>query len=205
MGVKTTKPISTISYNTLGFLALKLEELRKAKILAFWVLIQHKGEKNDECQGKDHIHLFMIPAKSVQTVDIEQCFIEPVPDKKPLKTTMIRSSKFDDWALYVLHNRQYLALKGLVRQFEYQYADFITPDEDTLEELYGFIDFSVLSPIQKVIEAVDSGLTWNEFVRSGVFPVQQINAYLTAWNSLQPFNNMFNKRSVSADDIEKKG
>ena len=46
--MKTSKPISTISFNTESFLRGKLRELEAAGILEFWAYIKHDPEPEPE-------------------------------------------------------------------------------------------------------------------------------------------------------------
>ena len=65
--MKTTMPTSTISYNSGGFLKLKLDELLKAKVIQFYAFIEHVPEEDEK---KKHKHLYIEPAKSVQTEEL---------------------------------------------------------------------------------------------------------------------------------------
>lgn len=77
--MQTSKPISTISYNTEDFLVNVLEDLLRTHIIDFYMYIQHIGEIDlfGE-QEKDHIHLFVIPNKRINTADLDKFFIQPV-------------------------------------------------------------------------------------------------------------------------------
>ena len=59
--MKTSKPISTISYNSEEFLKAKLDYLVRSGEVAFWYYIKHHGEydKETNIQDKDHIHLYI--------------------------------------------------------------------------------------------------------------------------------------------------
>lgn len=85
----TSKPISTISYNTLDFLVPRLESLVAGEILQAWFFIPHNAEthKDDEVKGKAHIHLLLMPNKRVDLVKLAKMFVEVDPAKpdKPLK------------------------------------------------------------------------------------------------------------------------
>ena len=70
MGVRTTKPIATISFNSPDFLRTKLEELRDAGRISFWAFIEHKPE-DDEGGKKSHCHLYIEPSKMLQTDDLK--------------------------------------------------------------------------------------------------------------------------------------
>lgn len=104
----TSKPISTISYNSESFLRSKLDDLYKAHIIQAWQYFSHKGEDGD----KDHIHLRIEPNKKIDPMELSDLFREFVPgNDKPLGVRPWRPSKEEDWILYGLHDAQYLKLK----------------------------------------------------------------------------------------------
>lgn len=181
--MKTTKPISTISYNTYPYLTLRLRELLKARKIAFFCLIQHKGE-DDEGGLKDHIHLYIEPAVSIQTVDLQDFFVEPCPGSElPLKCIPFRSSDFSNWYLYVLHDVQYLQTKGLTKKYHYTDSDILTSDPDNLRFLVRSIDWMKVCPARAVVDAVEMGYSREEFVLSGRFPITQTNSYMAVYDA----------------------
>ena len=181
--MKTTKPISTISYNTYGYLTLRLRELLKAKKIEFFALIAHRGE-DDEAGLKDHIHLYIEPASKIDTVALCDFFVEPDPGKdKPLKCMPFRNSDFANWYLYVLHSVEFLQSKGLTKKYHYTDSDFLTNDEDYLRCLVRSIDWLKVVPSRAVQDAVASGMSREAFVLSGRVPITQTNAYLTVFDA----------------------
>jgi len=181
--VRTTKPISTITYNTPAFLRVKLDELVKAKKIAFWAYIQHKPEEDEK---KQHIHLYCEPAKMLQTEDFKDFFKEQDkkhPDK-PLTCISWQSSKFDDWYMYGIHDERYLASKGQARKYHYERKDVISSDDDDLDHHISEIDMIKLTPYQVLADAYKAGQTFAQVVTSGKVPIQQINAYQKAWKVL---------------------
>lgn len=104
----TSKPISTISYNTESFLREKLESWYHAHIIQSYQYICHKGEDGD----KDHIHLRIEPNKKLDPMDLQTELREfQFGHDKPLGCRPFRPSKEEDWFLYVVHDAQYLKLK----------------------------------------------------------------------------------------------
>lgn len=180
--MKTTKPIATISFNTLAYLCLRLQELRKARKVSFWALIPHKGE-DDESGKKPHIHLYIEPAVSVQTDDLCEFMVEPVPGEKPFRCLPFRSSKFDDWYLYSLHAVDYLQAKGLQKVYRYTDSDFISSDDDYLRSLVYRIDWLQIAPARAVRDAVNSGISKSAFLMSGRVPVTQTSAYMALYDA----------------------
>lgn len=180
--MRTTKPIATISFNSASYLKLKLDELKKAKIISVYHFIEHLPE-DDEAGKKQHIHLYIEPAKLVQTEELNGHFLEFDPEKpdKPKRCLPFRLSKFGDWYLYALHDTAYLIAKGQTRRYKYEHKDIITSDEDELYRASKMIDKRALTPWLGLCEAVEVGLTFAEyFVQSGM-PIQQISAFEKAY------------------------
>ena len=104
----TRQPTSTISYNSEAFLREKLESWYNAHIIQAYTYILHKGEDGD----KDHIHLRIIPNKTLDVMNLTDDLKEFVIGKeKPLGVRPWRPSKEEDWFLYVVHYPQYMNLK----------------------------------------------------------------------------------------------
>lgn len=104
----TQKPISSISYNTEAFLKEKLETWYQAHIIQAYMYICHKGEDGD----KDHIHFRIEPNKKIDPMDLQTQLREwEIGKDKPLGCRPFRPSKEEDWFLYVVHDKEYLALK----------------------------------------------------------------------------------------------
>ena len=187
--MKTTKPISTISYNSPEYLIIKLKELTKAQKIAFWAFVQHHGESNDNDvpNAKDHIHVYMEPACSIQTESIRVYCKEPDPQKIGFTLDMMpfQSSKFEDWYLYVLHDIDYLDSKGITKQYHYTMDDVITPDEDYLYMKVRNIDSSERTPIKKIKQAISLGMSFEEMVVKGWVPIPQLNQYAAAFSILR--------------------
>ena len=131
--MRTSKPISTISYNSETFLKTKLEELIRNHTISDWMFIKHHKEGEDR---KDHIHLWISPNKMLDTMSIQDFLKELDPQKpdKPLKCTDFRPSAIDDWILYALHYEPYLKSKMETREYHYQSEDIQCHDEDTFAD-----------------------------------------------------------------------
>ena len=183
--MKTTKPIATISFNTPAFLELKLNELLRAGKISFWAFVPHKPE-DDEAGKKEHSHLYVEPSKMMQTDDLKSELKEYDPDHpdKPRGCLTFKSSKFDPWYLYGLHDKRYLASKSQSRKFHYQYEDFITCDPDELLCKVRSIDLVSLSPYADMEEAQRQGFTWPEYFSRGTVPLPQVALFERAWNLL---------------------
>lgn len=183
--MKTRKPITTISYNTDGYLKTRLEELRKAKVISIWFFVNHKAEADEK---KDHKHLWILPAKTIQTDDLYDELLEPDLkhlDKPPLKCLHFQAcNSFADWYLYSCHDKSYLLRKGQKRAFSYTIDDFVCSDRDELDEFVREIDMTDYSAMGRLIEAKDQGLSFDEYLRRGSVPVQLFNQYQRAWEYL---------------------
>ena len=115
--MNTRKCISTISYNSVPYLEKVLADLIKDEIISSYMWILHKKEEDEL---KDHIHLYLVPNKQLNTLKIRKRFIEidlNAPDR-PLGVIEFKPSNSDDWILYCLHYRPYLESKCESRIWE---------------------------------------------------------------------------------------
>ena len=185
--MRTTKPISTISYNSADYLRVKLNELQKAKRISFWAFISHKAE-DDEAGSKNHHHVYIMPSRMLQTDDLrdELKEFDPFHPSNPLGVMPFHTSKFDDWYLYVTHDKAYLSSKGQTRKFHYSHSDFATSESDYLLFLARNIDRTALTPYETILDAQARGYTWAEFFssHSSMIPIQQIGIFEKAWKLL---------------------
>lgn len=183
--MRTTKPISTISFNTTAYLTLKLEEFRRAGRISFWALIPHKPE-DDEGGKKPHHHVYIEPSKMLQTDDLKRDLMEYDPERpdKPLGCISFASSKFDHWYMYALHDPRYLASKNQERKFHYQHDDIATSDEDDLLCKARMIDTLNLSPYADMQDAILHGVSWDQYLARGTVPIPQLIQFQTAWYAL---------------------
>lgn len=194
--VRTTKPISTISFNTSDFLAGKLNELLNAKRISFWAFVTHKPE-DDEAGKKVHHHVYIQPSKMLQTDDLREELKEydPANPDKPLGCLMFVSSKFDSWYMYGLHDKRYLASKGQSRKFHYSEQDFVSSNPDDLLFNVRNIDMFYLSPYADMESAIDNGITFDQFFARGTIPIAQVRNFRDAWYLL------VNSKTVRNDNI----
>lgn len=174
--MRTTKPFSTISYNTPGFLVSKLDDLVRKRVLSFYTFVYHYAEEDEK---KDHIHLLCIPNGTIQTDSITDLLEEfdPTHPIDPLGVKPWTSSKFGDWFLYCSHDTAYLASKGQVRKHHYPESDFVSSDSDYLHELVTTIDRSKYAKTQDFIEAIQRGVPFEEMCIKGQIPAPQFNQW----------------------------
>lgn len=201
--MKTTKPISTISFNTEAYLRLKLEELRKAKRISFWAYIKHIGE-DDEAGKKDHFHVYAIPSKMILTDDVREHFVEPDPDKpdKPKGTLLWVSSKWEDWYLYGLHDAEYLESKQLVKKYHYSALEMRSSDDDELLLLVRTIDRTVYSLQKRMRDAIEQGVTKAMFFSQGCVPINLVSPYSMSWDLLEEGKRQ--REALKKPDLERK-
>lgn len=183
--MRTTKPISTISFNSPAYLSLKLSELHKSGRISFWAFIIHKPE-DDEGGKKEHCHVYIEPSKMLQTDDLKselREFDPSIPDK-PKGCISFNSSKFDPWYLYVLHDKRYLASKSQSRKYHYSHDEIITSDADDLLFKAKSIDLLSLSPYADMMDAQAQGITWQQYFSRGTVPITQVVVFERAWQLL---------------------
>lgn len=175
--MRTSKPFATISYNTEKFLEVKLKKLINQGILDFYAYIKHLPEEDEL---KEHIHLWVVPSELIETKVVLaelQEFDKNNPDKPPLGCIPCVSSKFDDWYLYGIHDKNYLATKGQARKYSYQPDEVKNSNAIYLRELVHKIDRSKFIGVERIKNAVADGVTYEEMVCRGQIPVQLINQY----------------------------
>lgn len=200
--MKTSRAISTISFNTVPFLKLKLEELTNAKKISFWFFVPHKPE-DDEGGKREHVHVYIFPSKMLQTDDLKEEFKEYDSDKpdKPKGCISFKFSKFEDAYLYFIHDKRYLALKGQSRKYHYTHDDCISSDDDDLLAQVRSIDMLSLSPYADIQNAQQQGITFQEYFRRGTIPIQQVMLYQRAWDLLLDNSTFRNGKENHPMDI----
>jgi hypothetical protein len=180
--MRTSKPFSMISYNTKEFLIEKLNELRQVGLIQFWAFIEHLPEDDEK---KAHKHMYIIPAKLIDTQRIEKALQEiDLNDltAKPLGAIFPQSSKFDDWYLYSLHDRKYLAFKGQKRKYHYNDNAFIVSCQDTFQELKNLIDYTKINRLNLIIEKAENGEGLADIIKTCNIPLQLIGQVKQLYN-----------------------
>ena len=180
--MRTSKPISTISYNSQEFLIHQLNELVKAHKISDYMFINHFAEEDER---KNHIHLWIKPNTLLDTMDLQKHFTELDPNHplKPLRCIDFRFSDVDDWILYSQHYEPYLASKGESREYHYSRDDFVYYDELTFEDLYNHaFKGSEWSKRFQILEALNAGSTNPvSLIKNGAVPLNlatQLNAFM---------------------------
>lgn len=182
--MRTSKPISTISYNSPNFIKSKIEYWKSIGLIEFGMWIFHKAEQDEK---KDHCHVFLKPAKLIQTMDLENDSIEIDPNNldKPFKMVSFRVSKESDWLLYSIHDKAYLLEKGLSRSYHYSFDDVITTCSDTLIDIISHLADERKGRLEyRIIECVQMGMSWTQIVKSGIIPIRSMSNALIFYKSV---------------------
>ena len=197
--MRTSKPFSTISYNTPDFLTVKLNDLIRQGVIDFWVYVEHLPEDDET---KAHKHLYCVPSRLIDTAQFVT-FLQEVdankPLEKPLGVIMPVGSKFGDWFLYAQHDVAYLMSKGQSRKFGYDLKDFKTSDTDYFNEIRHRIDLSKSNTHKKLVDAVQSKTPFQELVVTGLIPINQIHAYEMAYKYITDAITFRNGRTTHVD------
>lgn len=198
--MRTSKLFSTISYNSNEFLEKKIDEFIAAGILDFACYIEHQPEEDEK---KCHKHVLFFPSTIIDTniflkefAEVDSC------NSKPLGCTIAVSSKFDDWYLYAVHDKAYLAKKGQSRKYHYTFSQVRNTNEEHFRELVNSIDRSAFIGTERVINAVKAGMDFSELVVNGAVPVQLINQYLMAYSLIKQNLTKRNGRKTHTPNLE---
>lgn len=182
--MKTSKPISTISYNSASFLKAKIEEWKEKEIIEYGMWIRHEPEADEK---KAHYHVFLKPAKQIQTMYLEQdsCEIDPQNPDKPFKMVSFRVSKESDWLLYAIHDPNYLVEKGLSRQHLYGFEDVQNTCEDTFQDIISHLSDDRKGRLEyRLIECINMGMNWSQICSSGIIPLRSISGALIMYKAI---------------------
>lgn len=182
--MRTSKPFTTISYNSTDFLIVKLDELLKRGVIDFWAFIEHLPEDDET---KKHKHLFVVPSRLMDSSSFISALLEVDvlnPLDKPLGCMPCRSSKFADWFLYSIHDKRYLISKGQSRKYSYSLDDFVCSNIDYFNELRHQIDLSKIRGTQFLVDALEDGIAFESLVRNGQIPIQLLKQYEYAYYML---------------------
>lgn len=194
--MKTSKPVSFISWNSADFLKQTLDDLIDSHVISFYFYMFHFGEHDDRenplTKKKDHFHVYCECGDS----KIDTCrfieYFEELQEKGVNRPSAIVTSKTDHAILYFMHDVMYLAEKGCSREYHYKYDEFVSSDFYKLDEYYHNIDYSKMNGNKsaRFRKCIESGMSFADLLRFGYIPIQQINSYKTAFE-------------IFSDEIEK--
>ena len=141
----TSKPFSTISYNTVEWFKDKCDSLVSSGILLSYAYIKHtdEGPSKSTKPHNYHIHAYFIPNRRIDLLEFLDEFRQIVPEcSEPLGCRPFRMNSgdnSDDWTLYVLHNENYLRVHHSHEDGEtipYQLEDVVHSSYFELERAY---------------------------------------------------------------------
>lgn len=173
----TKLPQSSISFNTPDFLRVQLDMLILSGRVQSWMYVFHHAEEDTK---KDHIHLIVIPCKTINPVALRKEFVEPCSiDKTPLGCLPFVTSKIGDWLLYALHYEPYLLSKGLFREHHYDISDIVSNEpREYVDQVFSEACESLTTSRIKIFTSrAISGATLGELMAEGVVPPNQIIFY----------------------------
>lgn len=189
--MKTSKPLSAVSYNSDTFLHHVCGALLKSGVLTNYAYIRHKGEDGD----KDHIHLLLFPAKAVDTCKLPANFLEVVAgEAKPRGIVGLKQCRsVVDWVRYGVHDSVYLAIKGERRQYQYAYTDFVVGSEDEWRPVMDEVRFTPLPcPSYGVARNIildaleqDPGVSWRQLVAQVPFAPRDLFALREYYDAIR--------------------
>lgn len=183
--MRTTKPISTISYNTYEFLKSTLDNEIKNKRLTWYAFIKHLPEEDEK---REHFHVYMIPNRIIDTGEYQdvfnQYFENGIALEKPRKCLVIDPSKFYDWYMYNKHDTTYLASKFESRVYHYDKEDFETSDEDYFDKLVKDCGVQQNSKYLSMLQYIVEGMSFTQFIIDANVPESKLIIYEHAWNNM---------------------
>jgi hypothetical protein len=181
-GVKTRKPIATISFNSKSFLVSTLERLQKNKVIQFYAFVEHKPESDEK---KSHIHVYVEPAKQIELIDFKDIFIEQFPgEEKPRKTLNWVNSVFYEWFWYSMHYAPYLIQKQESRKYHYEIEDFNTGDDEEFLEKVRENRFKK-TDFNRALELIKIGMTDIEIAEAMNTPLFRLYYQINAIRSIR--------------------
>lgn len=200
--MNTSKPISTVSFNSEPFLLSKLNELVDNRTLSFYAYIKHFGEPSESTDTlKDHFHIYTELNRRTDTMALGDEFKEPVSiSKPPLGCLPFQHSKsFADWYYYILHDPVYLAKKGKSRYYSYRQDEIITSDKNYLLEKVNSINTFEFNYYADISEHQDRGYNFEQYVIVKNIHPMQIKAFFSAWEIISKTKSTVHKTKTKEE------
>lgn len=171
--MSTSKPISTISYNSPEFLTTKLNQLLRAHTIQNWMFIVHQPDTDNT---KQHIHVYVDPNKRIDPMDITDQLKELDPKQPDMPLGCINwrpCNSLDDWILYCLHVPQYLESKGHDMKITYKPSDFHYANElQASEDIQHALNYSNFATRSKAIDMLlDDDVNPVSLIKTGMLPL----------------------------------
>lgn len=198
--MNTISLVSSISYNTPHFFALKIGELASGeKPIIDWAhWIVHQPESDET---KSHIHFVCKPSRRLDTNWFRKQFIEQVSpesvaaiskvraitlnDIKPLGVLPFnKTNSIEDWLLYSIHDVKYLLKKGESREHHYERSDVQSTEPDFLAEQWRGVVDPLSSICKRVLELRAMGNTFGEILQTGMIPPNMVYMMKTVFEDV---------------------
>lgn len=171
--MKTKRLISSIGYNSEGFLSATLDRLQNAGVIDWAHYIRHDPEEDEV---KPHWHIVVMPSKSVDTRALQREFdeLDITTPGKPLGVLPWRfSHNLDYWLLYAIHDPAFLASKGQVRKFHYPRSAVRSTCPELLLEQWQEVNLAKYGLGQELGRMAEQKVPWEQVVCSGLVPPAQ--------------------------------
>lgn len=187
--MKTSSPISLISYNTKEFLKLKLDSLIDEQYIFNYVFIHHDADVDSL---KDHFHVTIFPTDRIDTLQLKSFFSEPCDDVKPLGISPVinKCLNTDTMFLYYIHDEKFLNSREETRNiYNYSIDSFCYSDADhfnsIMQNAFKFLDnLSVKVSTKQILDAIDSNISYHDFLVKYNPPTNQIHAIKLTYDSI---------------------
>ena len=177
--MKTKLPLATIAYDEDVLCKTLVDQYNKG-IVSFFVYIKHYGEGDGSSEMKDHFHVYVEFNSGIDPMEFRYLFRNRVNNVTCLN---FRRSQFVDWFYYCLHDPDYLASKGLKRQFIYERSGMVTIDDRELDRL---ISENPLPNQTRLRSALLNGVSEKEMFMQGLLNPVNVNGVTALSTILNP-------------------
>lgn len=199
--MSTSRPQSTISYNTEEFLIGTLNDLVKDYVISSWFFIKHDAEEDEK---KDHYHVWIEPNGCINPMRVAERFIEPDPEgnELPLGVLPFHYSDPNNAIPYFEHNIFYLSMvKHEEREFIYEKKDFKCSNDLYFDRLYRHAfkasDWAKDQQLLKILR--DGTMTGSELIEKGYVPYTSA-CHLQAYFNMRSGDGRVNRNGRKGHD-----
>ena len=184
--MSVTSPFGFISYNSRDFLQRTLQTfINDGKFIrcACWYHESTGTEKN-------HFHCWVEPAVPIEVTTLAENFVE-LDEEGNQQSIAIRPrcrSKWNDAYLYGIHDSDYLASKGLIRELVNIKTDmhiYLGDFKADIAEAEFYLNKSCLAPYARLKKLVCEGKTLEEVYILLRIPFAQLGSVRTAYYSIE--------------------
>lgn len=183
--MSVTSPFGFISYNSRDFLQRTLQTfINDGKFIrcACWYHESTGTEKN-------HFHCWVEPAVPIEVTTLAENFVE-LDEEGNQQSIAIRPrcrSKWNDAYLYGIHDSDYLASKGLIRELVNIKTDmhiYLGDFKADIAEAEFYLNKSCLAPYARLKKLVCEGKTLEEVYILLRIPFAQLNSVKNAYRDI---------------------